>query len=573
MNNLPKKEIKPLAKWLGGIFTWDRSSAAASFRVIIVLIGFALGFIVISGRLIYVASNNYIKQQQNMVSSSKFRKSIVDRNGHLLAVNLPAASLFANPKRVVDIDGSLRKLLKIFPNLSRDNILKELKSNKTFVWIKRDISPKEQEEIYNLGMPGFGFEREEKRVYTYGNLFAHLIGYVGRDMEGLAGVEKYFNEFLTDQNEQDSSQKSNLELSIDLRVQSILSEEMDHIIQKFSAKGAAGIVADPNTGEIIAIVSKPDFDPHHPGQSLPEQLFNNATQGIYEMGSGVKGLTIAIGLDTKATSLQDAYDLSYMKVGKFKLNDAHPSKGWNSVAEIFLNSSNIGVSQIILEIGRDNFRKYLKDLGLLSKLDIEVSERETPLFPPFSRWNDLSLVTMSYGYGISETPAHFIQAMIPLVNGGIKYPITFIKRDKTQPLEGTRVFSSQTSKDMLKLMRLVVAQGTGKKAEVPGYYIGGKTGTAEKLVNGKYDKKNKRMSSFFGVMPASNPKYVIYIIVDEPKGIKETHGFAGGGWVAAPVVKNVFERMGAIFSIQKIDPSDREVQELINVEYKVRDET
>lgn len=568
-NNLLHLTPSLLSRLRGSIFTWDNSDAAARLRVIVVLVGFALSFMIISVRLIYVASNEYISNKQYADPTSKFRKDIVDRNGNLLAVNLPAASLFANPKRVIDAEGSAEKLLKIFPDLNKDNILKELKSNKTFVWIKRDITPKEQEDIYNLGMPGFDFEREDKRIYTYGNLFSHLIGYVGRDMEGLAGIEKYFDDFLTNQ---ESNSRSSLELSIDLRVQSILNEEMDNVIKKFSVKRAAGIVADPNTGEILAIVSKPDFDPHYPGRAKPEQLFNNATQGIYEMGSGLKGLTLAIGLDTGVTSLRDAYDLSYMKVGGFTLTDPKPTKGWHSVPEIFLSSSNIGVTQIILEIGKDNFRKYLKELGMLAKLDIEVPERESPLFPPFNRWTDLSLTTMSYGYSISETPTHFIQAMVPTVNGGIKYPVTLIKRDKKQPLEGVRVFTEKTSKDMLKLMRLVVAEGTGRKAEVDGYYIGGKTGTAEKLVNGKY-VKNKRMSSFFGVLPATDPRFIVYILLDEPEGIKETHGFAGGAWTAAPAVKRIMERMASIYSIRKLDIDSPEVQELINVEYKIKNET
>lgn len=561
-----------LSRLRGGIFTWDSSEGAARMRVITVLAGFALSFLIVSGRLLYVASNEYISHKQYADRTYKFRRDIVDRNGNLLAVNLPAASLFANPKRVIDAEGSAEKLLKIFPDLNKDNILKELKSSKTFVWIKRDITPKEQEDIYNLGMPGFDFEREDKRIYTYGNLFSHLIGYVGRDMEGLAGIEKYFEAFLTSQDNLENNNRSSLELSIDLRVQSILNEELDNVIKKFSVKRAAGIVVDPNNGEILAIVSKPDFDPHYPGRAKPEQLFNNATQGIYEMGSGLKGITLAIGLDTGVTSLRDAYDLSYMKVGGFTLTDPKPTQGWHSVPEIFLSSSNIGVTQIILEIGKDNFRKYLKDLGMLAKLDIEVPERESPLFPPFNRWTDLSLTTMSYGYSISETPTHFIQAMIPTVNGGIKYPLTLIKRDKKQPLEGIRIFSEKTSKDMLKLMRLVVSQGTGRKAEVEGYYIGGKTGTAEKLVNGKY-VKNKRMSSFFGVLPATNPKFIAYILLDEPEGIKETHGFAGGAWTAAPAVKGIFERMASIYSIRKLDVNTPEVQELINVEYKIKNET
>ena len=556
------------------LFAWDNSEQAIKLRLGLVILGFVLGFVTISGRLIYLASGDYVSQKHYAKRTSKFRKDIVDREGNLLAVNLPAASLFANPERVIDAEGAVEKLLKIFPDLDKKNILQGLKSDKTFVWVKRDISPKEQQDIYNLGMPGFHFEREHKRIYTYGNLFSHVIGYVGRDMEGLAGLEKYFDEFLIDEKNisKVSDNTSALQLSLDLRVQSILNEEVENAVRKFNANGAAAIVVDPNNGEIIAMVSKPDFDPHRPGSASTNQLFNMATQATLEVGSGMKGLTISIGLDSGATALSDAYDLTYMKVGGFKVNDDHPEKGWHSVAEIFLHSSNIGVSQIMLGVGKETLRKYLKKLGLLDRLQLELPERGGPLFPPFNRWTDLSLVTMSYGYGISETPAHFIQAMIPIVNGGIKYPLTLIKRGNTEPLLGERVFSEKTSKDMRKLMRLVVAQGTGRKAEVAGYYIGGKTGTAFKAVNGKYDK-SKRFSSFLGVMPASSPKYMIYMIIDDPKGIKQTYGFASGGWTAAPAVGAVFKRMASIYSMKKVRSDDPGLLETLNIAYKVRDET
>ena len=456
--------------------------------------------------------------------------------------------------------------MAVFPDLEKKKILELLRSNKKFVWIKRDISPKQQEDIYNLGMPGLEFEREQKRIYTYGNLLSHVVGYVGRDMEGLAGTEKFFDNMLTTQDEDNHSGNSSLQLSIDVRVQNILAEEIAKTTQKFKAKGGAGIIVDPNNGEIIAMVSNPDFDPHYPGNASSDQLFNIVTQGAYEMGSGMKALTLAIGLDTSTISMNDAYDLSYMKVGKFKVKDYHPVKGWHSIGQIFLHSSNIGVSQIMLEIGKNNLREYLKKLKLLEKLDIELAERARPLFPPYSRWTDLSLVTMSYGYAISESPAHFIQAMMPLVNGGIMYPLTLLKRKDNAPPMGEKIFKETTSKYMRQLMRLVVLEGTGKKAEVKGYYVGGKTGTAEKVIGGKY-YKDKRMSSFFGIMPATNPKYIIYIIFDEPQGIKETYGFAGGGWTAAPTVGAVLERIAVLYGMNKIEEDDPDVQELTDIDY------
>jgi cell division protein FtsI (penicillin-binding protein 3) len=556
------------------IFAWNLSDAAARLRMQFVTIGFAFIFVVIGVRLIVVASSEYVNNRNAGGSGALYRRDITDRNNNLLAVNLPSASLYANPARVIDPELTVTQLRGVIPDLDVKQTLAKLKSDKNFVWIKRDITPQEYEKIYNLGLPGFEFEREQKRIYPHGNLLSHVIGYVGRDLKGLAGVEQYFEGFLTEQQEvEDRSELGDsLRLSIDVRIQNVLSEEMDRTIKKFNAKGAAGIVVDPNNGEILALVSKPDFDPHHPGSASAEQLFNMATQGVYELGSGMKSITMAIGFDVGAISIQDAYDLSYMKVGKFQVKDTHPMKGWQSVPQIFLKSSNIGVAQIMLEVGRDNLANYLRNLRMLDKLDIELPERGRPLFPPSSRWVDLSLVTMSYGYGLSASPMHFVQAMVPIVNGGTLYPLTLVKRDPNKEIEGERVLKEETSVSMRKLMRLGISKGTGSKAEVAGYYAGGKTGTAEIAHAGRYDK-NRRMSSFFGIIPATNPRYIVYVIYNEPKGIKETFGFAGGGWVAAPTAGVVFEKLAALYGMEKLDEDSQEVQELTDVEYKVQDET
>lgn len=578
----PKKTIMFFVRFFKAIienrskslFLWNLTDSVAQIRIIIVTFGFALVFLTISVRLIVVSSSEYIKYQKISKREGEHRLDIVDRNNNLLAVNLPGASLYAKPSRVIDPELAVKKLLTVIPELDYKKTLKKLKSSKRFTWIKRGITPQEHEKIYNLGMPGFSFEREQTRIYTYGNLLSHVIGYVGRDLNGLAGMEKYFDKFLTGQPEKEDRSHfgSSLQLSIDVRVQNILSEEIEKTMTKFSAKGAAGIVVDPNNGEIIALVSKPDFDPHNPGKAKANQLFNMATQGVYEMGSGIKSLTMAIGIDSGATSMRDAYDLTYMKVSGKVLKDTHPMKGWHTVPHIFLKSSNIGVGQIILEVGKHTLSEYLRNLGMLRQLEIELPERGKPLFPPFSRWTDLSLITMSYGYAISESPAHFVQAMIPAINGGILYPLTLVKRDPAVSVVGTRVFKESTSNDMRKLLRLVVSDGTGSKAAVKGYFVGGKTGTAEVAHAGKYDK-NRRISSFLGIIPASDPKYMIYVVYNEPKGIKETYGWAGGGWTAAPTVGAVFARMAALFGMEKLDQNSAEVQELTNVEYKIRNET
>ncbi|WP_094649725.1 peptidoglycan D,D-transpeptidase FtsI family protein [Rickettsia endosymbiont of Culicoides newsteadi] len=543
------------------IILWDICADNTKIRLFIVSFCFAVFFCGLSYRLIIVATNGYVKPEYQ-VKSSNFRKEIVDRNGNLLAVNLPSSSLFVNPQKVINPEQSLERLSKILPEIDKTKLLAELKGNKSFVWVKRDLLPKEQEAVLNLAMPGFSFEQEQKRIYTFSNLLSHVIGYVGRDLAGLAGLERSYDKFLTNSDfdlAQPEQLKKPLELSIDVRLQNILNEEIDKTLKEFSAIGAVGIIANPNNGEILALISKPDFNPHYPSSAKPEELFNMASLGIYEMGSVFKTLTMAVGFDTDAIAMNDAYDISYMKVGAFNVKDYHPRHGWHSVPEIFLHSSNIGVSQIMLEVGKNDFKKYLKRLGLLDQLKIELPERGTPLFPSDKRWSDLTSVVMSYGYGISISPLHFIQAVLPVVNGGTLYDLTLIKR-QDEPLVGAKVFSEKTSKQMSELFRFVVKEGTGRRADVKGYLVGGKTGTAEKLTADGHGKrrylKNSRMSSFLGVLPAFNPQYVIFIMFDEPKGTKESFGFATAGWTAAPTVGRVLERMVSLYGIEPIEKGE-----------------
>ena len=402
------------------IFSWNVAPSSWKARLMVLTACFALCFLGLAYRLISVASSDYVKSQNNYAKNNNYRKEIVDRHGNLLAVNLPSSSLFATPAKVINPADSIEKLAKIIPNLDKKKLLADLKSNKNFVWVQRDLSPKDQAEIFNLGLPGFDFEKEQKRIYTFSNLLSHVIGYVGRDFTGLAGLEKSYDKFLAnaDGGVAKSEQDKPLQLSIDVRLQSILSEEIDRVMRDFKAAGAVGVIADPNNGEILAMVSKPDFDPHHPSKATPEQLFNMPSLGVYESGSIFKGVSLAIGLDTNATTIEDAYDISYMRVGRKELKDYHPMRGFHTVPEIFLHSSNIGLSQITLEVGKDNLKKYLKALGLFDQLQIELPERGTPLFPSDSRWSDLTTVTMSFGYALSISPLHFVQAMIPVTNGG-----------------------------------------------------------------------------------------------------------------------------------------------------------
>ncbi|MBP7190028.1 MAG: penicillin-binding protein 2 [Rickettsiaceae bacterium] len=554
-----------------GLTSWDNSQKSIYMRLTIVAAAFGFFFTTVSYRVLSVALSHHA-EKKGYFAKNVSRREIVDRNNNLLAVNIPASSVFANPQHMIDIEKDITKLAKAVPGIDKNKLISELKKDgKTFVWVKRDLTPKEQQTIHDLGIAGLYFENEERRLYTYGTVASHILGHVGRDGKGLAGIEKNFDDFLNHDNHDETGEDTPLQLTLDIRVQNIVSQELDKVIAEFNATGGVGIVADPNTGEILALVSKPDFDPHNPSKANDEQLFNRASLGIYELGSIMKCITLAVGFDSKTITLHDAYNLSNFRVGKFQVKDYHKEEGWHSVADVFLNSSNIGSTQIALEIGQEKFRSYYKKLGLLDQVKLDIPERGYPLFQKTSDWSDITLTTMSYGYGVSISPLHFVQAMIPVVNGGYMHKLKLVKKTDDGAETSEKVLDESTSDAMRKLLRLVVSKGTGKKAEVAGYFVGGKTGTANKR-EGKGYVNNNRMSSFFGTMPSINPKYVVLVMLDEPKPSKNSFGFATAGWNAAPATGAILSRIAALYGMRPYD-TNLEVEEQLEVDYQIDSET
>jgi cell division protein FtsI (penicillin-binding protein 3) len=524
----------------------------------------SLCFLSIGFKLITVALSSS-EENIHFARTKIHRGEIVDRNGLSVAINLPGSSLFANPQKIIDPVEAADKLSKILPSIDKKKLLTEFKTNKSFMWIKRDLTINEKQLVHNLGIPGIYFEEEEKRVYTYGNLLSHLVGYVGRDNEGLAGLEKSYDKYLSDPN-----QPEPLKLTIDARIQSIVNEELDYSIEHFRAIAGFAIVVDPNTGEVIACVSKPDFNPHNPTKATADQLFNRYSLGVYEMGSGIKTINLAISLDSEKIAMNDAYDITSLRVANFNVKDTHPSKGYHTVPDIFLHSSNIGMAQMMLEVGQDEYKKYLERLGLFDKLDLDIPERGHPIMPHSRKWTDLDLSVMSYGYGFAMTPLHFTSITSAIVNGGYIYPTYFVKRDE-EPI-GRKVLKDSTSHDMKRLLRLVVAKGTGRKAAVDGYVVGGKTGTAEKRKGRRYDH-NSRMTSFVAITPAHDPKYLVYVMLDQPQATKETFGFALAGWNAAPLAQRIIARMVALKGLSPYDENDQDIATQLDVEYEIEAET
>jgi cell division protein FtsI (penicillin-binding protein 3) len=490
---------------------------------------------------------------------------IVDRNGNVLAATLDSPSLYANPKQIVDAADAARKLVKVFPDLRAPEVYAKLSSGKSFVWIRRHLTPVEQYDVNQLGIPGLEFEHEERRVYPDGSLTSHVVGYTGIDNAGFAGVERALNDVL-------KGRREPLQLSLDLRLQYVLHEELQHVIDDFTAKGGAGLIMDVNTGEILAMASLPDFDPNrpvapdpeHPKTLLADRMFNRITLGDYELGSIFKIFTVAMALDAGTSSISSTYDASHpIRIGRFTISDYHGKHRVLSVPEILMYSSNIGAARMALVAGAQRQREFLERLGLLKKPKIEVFEVATPHYPP--KWREVNVMTIAFGHGISVPPINFATAAAALVNGGILRQATVVKQPAGYAPRGQQVISIKTSEQMRRLMRLVVEHGTGTMAAAPGYVVGGKTGTADK-VSGRHYAERKLLSSFVGVFPINDPKYLVLTMIDEPHPNKQSHGYATAGWTVAPATSRIIQRIAPLLGVQPVDESSPEVQRGLMVE-------
>src|SRR5271169_644196 len=464
---------------------------------------FALVFAVVSLRLVEIVlfeggtAESQLGRLRIVTAPVPSHADIVDRNGNVLAATLDSPSLYANPKQIVDADEATRKLVKVFPNLGAAEVYAKLTSGKSFVWIRRHLTPAEQYSVNQLGIPGLEFEHEERRVYPDAALTSHVVGYTGIDNAGFAGVERALDSVLKERREP-------LQLSLDLRLQYILHEELQRVIDDFTAKGGAGLIMDVNSGQILAMVSLPDFDPNRPGAPDPgnptvtvaDRMFNRNTLGVYELGSIFKIFTVAMALDYGTSTLASTYDATHnIHIGRFTIGDYHGKHRVLNVPEILMYSSNIGAAKIAMTAGGQRQREFLSRIGLLRAPKIEVSEVAAPHFP--AKWREVNVMTIAFGHGISVTPLSFASGAAALVNGGVLRQATLVKQPHDDVPPGEQVISPKTSEQMRKLMRLVVEHGTGTQAAAPGYMVGGKTGTAEKI-SGRHYAEKKLLSSFVG---------------------------------------------------------------------------
>lgn len=477
------------------------------------------------------------------------RPDIVDRNGEVMATDIGTASLFADGRGIIDAEETARQLATVLPELDVADMTERLASGRAFMWVKRDLAPRQQYAVHYLGLPGLGFRNERKRVYPNGKTGASVLGMVDIDNNGIAGIERYMDRVVARPDAAGTprfDRNRTVMLSIDLKAQHALSDELEKAMVEFKALAAVGIIMDVHTGEVVAMTSLPDYDPNDPMAAPENARFNRATLGVYEMGSVFKAVTLAAALDSGKVRLNGRFDATQpMQVARFRIHDFHAQNRWLSVPEVFVHSSNIGTAKIALQLGGDEHREYLRRFGMLTRPQIELPEAGSPLTP--ARWTELSTITTSYGHGIAVTPLQVVSAVATIVNGGFKVEPTFLRQTETRL--GARVISTEVSQTMRGLMRMVVAEGTGRKADVPGYPVMGKTGTAEKAENGRY-ARNKLITSFISAFPANDPRYAMIVMFDEPKATKDTHGYATAGWNAAPVTSRVVARVAPLLGVR-----------------------
>ncbi|MGB6229361.1 MAG: penicillin-binding protein 2 [Litorimonas sp.] len=464
------------------------------------------------------------------------RANITDRHGVVLATTLSSYSLYAEPRRIWNAHETAAALAAIRPDLDVSKVAEQLSSDRAFVWIDRGLSPKERQSVFELGHSGLGFRREPRRAYPSAPLASHIVGWTDIDMAGVAGAERSFDARLA------ADRAPDLALSIDARVQFAVAEEMQKSLDRFSALSASAVLLDIRSGEILSMVSLPNFNSNDAGAASPEARFNHAAMSTYDLGSVFKPLTVAMALQDGLTERDEMFDVHrpYKVLNKF-IRDDHPSAVPLNLDYVLAESSNRGTAMLAQRIGAERQQHYLRELGLLSRVPYGLAESARPQIQ--DRWGEMATVTVSYGHGLAVSPLSLTVGTAALLNDGVYVQPTIMKRDATHQPERRRVFSSQVSRDLADMMRLTVTDGTGGKAAVPGFGVMGKTGTAEKPHLGGYDR-DRLVTSFIAAFPHSSPRYALLVTLDEPKPVEGTFGYATAGWNAAPTAGAVIERIG-----------------------------
>ena len=540
----------------------DAARQRAEGRLLVLGALFVFGFVTVGLRMAVLAASEPTEPRAAATGAAILaqRADIVDRNGRILATNLVTNSLYAQPPIMIDKERAARELARIFPDLDEKELLEKFNSKRKFLWIRRKISPEQQQQVHDIGDPGLLFGPREMRLYPNGRLAAHVLGGAsfGREgvnaaeIVGVAGVEKEFDDFLRDP----ARGGEPLRLSLDLSVQAAAERVLAGGMKLMNAKAATSVLMDVETGEVISMVSLPDFDPNNrpppPRSGLPSDspLFNRAVQGVYELGSTFKTLTIAQAIDEGVVTPDTMVDTTGpLRWGKFRIKDFKDYGPQLSVTDVVVKSSNLGTARIAQQIGAERQRAFLTRLGLLQPTTVELAEADSvkPLIP--GNWSELSTMTIAYGHGIAVSPLHLAAAYASVVNGGTLVQPTLLKRDRAQ--KGPRVVSRETSLVMRSILRQVVVRGTASFGEVEGYRVGGKTGTADKPKErggGYYE--DKVISTFASVFPADNPRYVLIVTLDEPEETSGAKPRRTAGWTAVPVAAEMIRRVAPLLGLR-----------------------
>ena len=540
----------------------DAARQRAEGRLLVLGALFVFGFVTVGLRMAVLAASEPTEPRAAASGAAILaqRADIVDRNGRILATNLVTNSLYAQPPIMIDKERAARELARIFPDLDEKELLEQFNSKRKFLWIRRKISPEQQQQVHDIGDPGLLFGPREMRLYPNGRLAAHVLGGAsfGREgvnaaeIVGVAGVEKEFDDFLRDP----ARGGEPLRLSLDLSVQAAAERVLAGGMKLMNAKAATSVLMDVDTGEVISMVSLPDFDPNNrplpPTSGLPSDspLFNRAVQGVYELGSTFKTLTIAQAIDEGVVRPDTMVDTTGpLRWGKFRIRDFKDYGPQLSVTDVVVKSSNLGTARIAQQIGAERQRAFLTRLGLLQPTTVELAEADSvkPLIP--GNWSELSTMTIAYGHGIAVSPLHLAAAYASVVNGGTLVQPTLLKRDRAQ--KGPRVVSRETSLVMRSILRQVVVRGTASFGEVEGYRVGGKTGTADKPKErggGYYE--DKVISTFASIFPADNPRYVLIVTLDEPEETSGAKPRRTAGWTAVPVAAEMIRRVAPLLGLR-----------------------
>ena len=516
------------------------------------LAAFAACYLVIGGRLVMLGAVEEPTPVAWPSPPSKARPNILDRNGHVLAMDVPSASVYAEPRKMVDVDEAVEGLLRVFPDLDAVDLRRRLSSRSAFTWIKRTTSKAERDQLWALGIPGVGFRDELRRLYPNGRAAAHVLGAVNVDNIGIAGIESWVDrqglQALRGAGLNLGGNLEPIELSLDLRAQHALTSELSDAVTKFQAIAGAGLVMDITNGEIIALASLPDFDPNVPTDALKPDRINRVAVGTYEMGSTFKAMTTAMALDSGLFDMRSVVDASApLRFGRFSIRDYRGQNRPLNIPESFIHSSNIVMGKMAMAVGPEHHRTFLKRLGQLDRLTTELPESASPLFP--AKWGELNTATISFGHGIAVTPLQASMGIAAVVNNGRLLRPTFVKGAPVEErVVADGVVSQRTSEALRFLMRLNARVGSAGKADVDGYFIGGKTGTSEKVVNGRYDSGTV-LTAFMGIAPAHAPRYLFMTVLDEPKPLPETYGFRTSGWNAVPVTGKIIARILPILGV------------------------